>query len=52
MAKRKETKAAIINESQKAPATREQEREYHEMVLQRWALMNGLEADAGRKLIE
>merc|ERR1712194_683478 len=41
MAKRMLTKAQVKGEKREAVEVREREKEYHDMVLQRWAEMNG-----------
>lgn len=41
LAKRKETAMGMKRVREEAPAIREREREYQDMVLQRWAAMNG-----------
>eukprot|EP00580_Thalassiosira_gravida_P002689 CAMPEP_0201620692 /NCGR_PEP_ID=MMETSP0492-20130828/44788_1 /ASSEMBLY_ACC=CAM_ASM_000837 /TAXON_ID=420259 /ORGANISM="Thalassiosira gravida, Strain GMp14c1" /LENGTH=254 /DNA_ID=CAMNT_0048089961 /DNA_START=138 /DNA_END=902 /DNA_ORIENTATION=+ len=55
LAKRKVTAEAMKQAREEAPAVREREREYQDMVLQRWAVMNGHvkeEAVPEQKLIE
>lgn len=53
MAKRMLTKAQMKEERREAVEVREQEKEYHDMVLQRWAKMNGHGNEAGEvKMIE
>ena len=55
LAKRKTTVMAMKQVREVAPAVREREREYQDMVLQRWAVMNGHvkeEAVLELKLIE
>lgn len=55
LAKRKATAMAMKQAREEAPAVREREREYQDMVLQRWAVMNGHvkeEAVPEQKLIE